>query len=125
MKPEEVDRMLEDRLARLGRIRPSRWNREAWRAADDQLVHRLLRLNLPREQVASLVRRYSAEVAVRTASWNTGDSSARRWDGRAGAGVRLARRLGLDRARTRLGETGWQWLGWLGSFRFREPWPQR
>lgn len=83
MKSEDVARMLEDRLARLGRIRPSRWNREAWRAADNQLVHRLLRLDLPREQVASLVRRYSAEVAVRTASWHTGGSSARRQFGTA------------------------------------------
>lgn len=124
MRQQEAARILDARIERLGGVRPSRLNREAWRAADSQMVHRLLDSGIDRDQVSTLVRKYSAEVGVLTATWGTAEKSTRQWREGAGTAVRLARKLRIDRANTRVGETAWQWLGWLASFRYRERLPR-
>jgi hypothetical protein len=109
-----LDRVLDDRLMRLSRTRPSRLRRAAWLAADDRfLVARSRRGAAPDDPV---VVRY---LAAR-------DDVLRRWPGSPRSTVtwgprpRWRRALTGPRSAARQA-TMWQWVGWALSPRFAVP----
>ncbi len=77
--------------------------------ADDRYFHRLHRTG--HWLSAGVFDAYISTRDVVLADWPGAARSSATW-----SSARSRRRL--ERARTRLGDTGWQWTGWLLSPRF-------